>query len=176
MNKWILGISFFVSSLSWGAEVAWINLTPYLRYQDISVSCSTEFYPYTRYLAMEIENGTVTKAVVHRDLGVLGFNPFIFSQSEAKAIKVVKNENGDWRLSSFPLSARTLVWFFFHAGSELSCIPPMPLKTIIPYGFEFTFESSFIGPYSNLGKFRGQRKDGGVYNSELEFLQEPFRP
>jgi len=170
------GWFLLLSSVAMAKENVRIRLTPLMTYRDVSVNCSTQNNPLRRYLEIVVDGGKVRSAAIQRDLPPLAFNPFWLNASELNDLRLLKNADGEWRLTRWKLSARLLGWFFYQGGSYLSCGPAQPLLTVSPGEFEFLFPEDTGWTYSNLGKFTGTRKDGGAYHIELEFLHETTIP
>lgn len=163
------------------SDVVWLRLTPNFSYKDISIICSTSQFSTTLYFGAEVEGTQAIRAVLKDSTIESIADKIAFLSEDLSGIEFHQDKFDRLWLKNLTLSARLLVWVFRNAGDPfLSCKPTQPLKTVSPTHFVFTFNVDGLGESvlyseSQLGKFKGQRKDGAAYVATLQLQQKLFR-
>lgn len=165
---------------AFAADILWLNLTPSFTYKDISTACSTTQFPRTLYFGAEVDGNQANLAVLKDSTFEPVANKIAFLKEELSGIELHQDKFGRLWMKNLTLSARLLGWVFTNAGDSLGgCKPPQSLKTVSPAPFVFAFNVEGLGETaifseSQLGTFKGQRKDGGAYVATVQWSQRQF--
>ena len=165
---------------AFAADILWLKLTPGFTYKDISTACSTTHFPKTLYFGAEVDGGQANLAVLKDSTFEPVANKIAFLKEELSGIELHQDKFDRLWMKNLTLSARLLGWVFTNAGDSFGgCKPPQPLKTVslAPFAFAFNVEGlgeTVIFSESQLGTFKGQRKDGGAYVATVQWRQRQF--
>lgn len=168
-------------SLVWGADIHWVKLNSVFSYKDLSIVCSNTQSPVTLYFGAEVEGLEIKKAVFKTSPTASSALNISLSPEEIKGFTLVA-QSQHLLLKTALMNSRLLNWMFSNAGNGLSstCKPTQKVSSITPayFAFNFDVESQVMDAgttaESNLGMFRGKLKDGGSYQAELQFSEEPY--
>ncbi len=181
LKPWILFPLILLSVSTQATEVVWLRLTPLFSYKDITLACSNFIKPIHTprdlFFAAEVNGITVQRAALRDSTSQMFAESISFLSSELVGIALTRDGKERLWLKALPKSARLLNWVFFRTTyTPDGCKPPLPLKTLEPAAFIFTFNPEELGGMpgsidSQTGTFRGQRQDGYAYEASLRLTQ-----
>ncbi len=176
----LVGLLFNRAGL--GSDVVWFKFIPSFSYKDISTFCSNTQLPKPLYLGVEVEGTQLISASLKNDTFELGTDRIQFFAEELSGIVFHPDSFNRLWIKSLALSDRLLKWVMANASYTINeCAPTQPIMTIFPTQFIFTFNVNGLGESvlfseSQLGTFKGQRKDGGSYVATIQWKQKQYKP
>jgi len=170
--KVLFAISFCVSNV-WATETVTLRISPAFGFQTYNVNCYDEdIFPKNVYLNAVFEGEQVIKATLIDNTDLFSIVLELTSE-ELKGLSFYKDAAGRLWLEQATLNGRELNWLFTRSRN---CRPNLPIATLGPSPFTFTFDKNGLGEYvlateSQFGTFSGSLKNGETYNAKLKLSE-----